>query len=322
MRRRNADDELRRLERDARRGDPQAAERLRAARIRTTGVVPESHRIGMAMVGVFTPTGAVLCVPCDERSGEARPGLRMEHSSDEASNARCDHCGLPVFVRDDVALLQNLRDELRAVHGIDMWIWQTGGMCASLVTPVAGADIMIGVQRAGNLYILDDDRIVAHDRDQPAEYRWREFGIPYGTMYGEAPTGMLEWYVGAVDEGGEEIDEVMSSLTITTRTVGEAAHLIARHMRRAGVVRNPRTRAHRNRRQQARRNPSRDSFVTDMGENVELKSDDGSVIRLDRYAVWVWNGRKHEVAETSDDPEDLKRRYGVTGNPIKLWRHQ
>lgn len=232
---RNSDADLRRLERAARAGDPQAAERLHAARIRTTGVVPESHRIGMADLGVFTPHGAVLCPACSGRE------LPAEVDRDSPANARCDRCGVPVRLwRDDVALLQQLRDELRVVHGIDMRLWQTGGMCVALGMQVAEVEIMVAVDYEGHSFVCDRGRIVA-DRsyDQPPALTHQGFGFPPGAQWATVPTGMIEWSIGASGPEAEEHD-LVAQATFRTRTVGEAAHLIARHLRRSpGVLPNP-----------------------------------------------------------------------------------
>lgn len=68
-----------------------------------------------------------------------------------------------------------------------------------------------------------------------------------------------------------------------------------------------------------RTNPgARAPFISDMGESPVLTADDGSTITLGRYGVWAWNGRKHEVVETGDDLEALKRKHGVAGEPVRL----
>lgn len=234
IRRRNVDEQLRRLEREAARGDQQAVERLRAARLRSTGVVAESHRIGMAELGVFTPHGDVLCLTCAERPApDVDPVV--------AANARCDRCGAPVrLTRDDVALLQNLRDELRVVHGINMRLWQTGGMCVALGLMVGQVEVTIAVDYEGHSFVCDRDRIVAgRSYDQPQHLTHQGFGFPPGAQWTSVPTGMFEWSIGATGPDGEA-DDVLPSGAIRTRTVGEAAHLIARRLRRApGVLPNP-----------------------------------------------------------------------------------
>ncbi len=233
--RRNVDEQLRRLEREAARGDRHAVERLRAARLRSTGVVAESHRIGVAELGVFTSHGDVLCLTCAERlAPDVDPGV--------TANARCDRCGAPVrLTRDDVALLQNLRDELRVVHGINTRLWQTGGMCVALGLMVGQVEVMIAVDYEGHSFVCDRDRIVAgRSYDQPQHLTHQGFGFPPGAQWVSVPTGMLEWSVGAIDQDGVEADDVLPGVTFRTRTVGEAAHLIARHFRRTpGVLPNP-----------------------------------------------------------------------------------
>lgn len=233
--RRNADDQIRRLERAAAQGDEQARDRLHAARIRATGVVPESHRIGMAVSGVFTPHGSVLCLACDGRY----PQMPAD-APDETVAARCDRCGVPVRLeRDDVALLQQLRDELRTVHSINMNLWQTGGMCVALGMQVMEVEVSITVEPDSRGFILDQGRIVVdRSQDQPSELTFQGFGIPPGIPWTHEPTGMLVWSVGAAHDGAES--DLVPSATFRTRTVGEAAHLIARHLRRSpGALPNP-----------------------------------------------------------------------------------
>lgn len=66
-------------------------------------------------------------------------------------------------------------------------------------------------------------------------------------------------------------------------------------------------------------NPSgREPFISDMGESLEVVGDDGSRLKLGRYGVWKWTGRKHEVVDTGDDLEALKTKHGIRGDPVRL----
>jgi hypothetical protein len=50
-----------------------------------------------------------------------------------------------------------------------------------------------------------------------------------------------------------------------------------------------------------------------MGQQTELRSDDGTVMTLPRYGVWTQDGsrRKPGVIEVSDDLEGLMARYEI-----------
>lgn len=72
------------------------------------------------------------------------------------------------------------------------------------------------------------------------------------------------------------------------------------------------------RRARHRPNPRHQAFITDFGESPVLTADDGTELRLGRYGVWKWNGRKHEVVDQGDDLEDLRARHGITSDVIRL----
>lgn len=67
-----------------------------------------------------------------------------------------------------------------------------------------------------------------------------------------------------------------------------------------------------------RPNPGRQAFITDFGESPVLMADDGTELRLGRYGVWKWNGRKHEVVDQGDDLEELRARHGIMTEVILL----
>lgn len=112
------DERMRMIERAAAAGDPQAQAALHIERIRSTGVVPESHRIGIGAAhpaGYDYDTGLVLC-----REHLGRPAGRPVALP---SNTRCDMCRRPLYLepvsraeRDAVAL-RLMADELRFRHG-------------------------------------------------------------------------------------------------------------------------------------------------------------------------------------------------------------
>ena len=54
-------------------------------------------------------------------------------------------------------------------------------------------------------------------------------------------------------------------------------------------------------------------WISDMGEQTELHSDDGSVMTLPRYGVWTQDRcrRRPGVIEVSDDLQGLMQKYGV-----------
>jgi len=189
-----SDRDLRSLERAAASGDQEAAAYLHHVRIRTEGEVPRSHRICMAVKGVWTPWASILCLRCDPQGHPqefaAGPG--------EHANARCDRCGTPVWLyRDDVALLQQLRHQLRGVYGIDdLNLWQTGGMCAAL-------------------------GVTVHVEGVDAEYMVSTEGLD--------PDGTAVWYIGVWDPDGEGI-EVLPYVTFTG-TVSGMAGVVAQHYR-------------------------------------------------------------------------------------------
>lgn len=50
-------------------------------------------------------------------------------------------------------------------------------------------------------------------------------------------------------------------------------------------------------------------FITDLGEDVELRGPDG-VLKLQRYGVWEHQGWKDVVVEVSDDLYVLQAKWG------------
>lgn len=61
------------------------------------------------------------------------------------------------------------------------------------------------------------------------------------------------------------------------------------------------------------------SFITDLGENLECRGEDGTVaMTLPRYGVWVYDAGKGkpQVVESSDNLEYLRTKYGVPGNRV------
>ena len=59
-------------------------------------------------------------------------------------------------------------------------------------------------------------------------------------------------------------------------------------------------------------------WISDMGTNTELKSDDGSTMMLPRYGVWSrrkWGG-KAGVVDVSDDLAGLQEKYKVPTSKV------
>ena len=55
------------------------------------------------------------------------------------------------------------------------------------------------------------------------------------------------------------------------------------------------------------------AYITDFGQPLRVTLPDGSEAEpIPRYGVWLWNSarQRHEVAETSDDLEALRAKYG------------
>lgn len=130
--------------------------------------------------GVWTPWAQVLCLVCDYAlqtpetralypNRKQRPdpeALVADEDKGGAPPAVCDECGVACWVRSDVALLQAIG---YATDDCDDLCWhmeQTGGMCAALVAPVAGHEIVLTVDGdaiSGGLYAdvgEDDERWV------------------------------------------------------------------------------------------------------------------------------------------------------------------
>jgi hypothetical protein len=222
----NPDEDLRRLERRAAGGDPEAEAALRRARTRTTGRVPMSHRIGMAQRGVFTPWAEVLCLRCaNEPRIKQSPGPALDIEG--KGIARCDRCGVLVAVRDDVALLQQLRDAL-ANHGIPGVLAQTGGMCASLqigMPPeLGGWYYWVAIDgEESRTFCQHEGRILeGHTRDQPARYTLER--VMHTTPSYHTTTGRTRWMHGM---GGVEGGEI-GLTTLHLASVQQAAAAIAR----------------------------------------------------------------------------------------------
>lgn len=53
-------------------------------------------------------------------------------------------------------------------------------------------------------------------------------------------------------------------------------------------------------------------FITDMGEDIIVTSDDGGRLVIGRYGVWETQGRRREpeVIDTGSDLDKLQEEYG------------
>ena len=108
----------------------------------------------MAVRGIWTPRGEVLCLSCHGRRtwhGKAVPAedawqRRNEAVLPEADDAEtcCARCCLPIVVRADVAALHGVRTKLRAAGIRTAVMEQTGGMCAAVLVPAPdGARVQV-----------------------------------------------------------------------------------------------------------------------------------------------------------------------------------
>jgi hypothetical protein len=99
-----------------------------------------------ARLGAWTPWAQVLCNECDyaclksTQTFEARREqlASMDRSEEVAQPdpdslaGTCDSCGRPCWVRDDVALLQQVGRRAGELGAAGFVLEQTGGMCAAL----------------------------------------------------------------------------------------------------------------------------------------------------------------------------------------------
>lgn len=133
-----------------------AGDRLDASR---DAVVAAERALKGHLQGVWTPSAAVLCLPCHGpkfvRHGKTdivpEDDLRRRvHPEGDEVLTVCDECGEEILVgRDDVAALNNLRYDVdralwysKVVFGVRME--QTGGMCAALCVSLSdGSRIML-----------------------------------------------------------------------------------------------------------------------------------------------------------------------------------
>ncbi len=56
---------------------------------------------------------------------------------------------------------------------------------------------------------------------------------------------------------------------------------------------------------------SREAYITDFGQEMKAQSD-GETINIGRYGVWKYDAAKgkHQVVDTGDDLEELKKKHG------------
>lgn len=115
-----------------------------------------------ARLGVWTPWSLVLCVECDYVA--LKDGPRAQHHAlrlktltkmkrtEEVTRPEghlmgaCDNCHCKCWVRDDVALLQQVGFKSSDLDWEGPFGWtlqQTGGMCAALVFSTETAEIVV-----------------------------------------------------------------------------------------------------------------------------------------------------------------------------------
>lgn len=115
-----------------------------------------------ARLGVWTPWALVLCVECDYVA--LKDGPRAQHHASRLKTlaktkrteevicpdghliAQCDTCHCACWVRDDVALLQQVGYKSSDLDWEGPFGWtlqQTGGMCAALVFSTETAEIVV-----------------------------------------------------------------------------------------------------------------------------------------------------------------------------------
>jgi len=98
--------------------------------------------------GVWTPWAAVVCLRCHGRKFDRGFGnvkvlddddwagaiTARERACDEDGGTFCPQCDRPIWIRDDVALLHNVKLLIDADEDLEASaeMWQTGGMCAAL----------------------------------------------------------------------------------------------------------------------------------------------------------------------------------------------
>jgi hypothetical protein len=85
--------------------------------------------------GIWTPWAQVLCRDCHNQSHD-RQFVEEELALDDGCVAwtKCQKCGQPIIVRDDVAWCANMVESARA-RGVEAQLMQTGGMCCSVEFP-------------------------------------------------------------------------------------------------------------------------------------------------------------------------------------------
>ncbi len=126
----------------------------------TTALEPE--KISTARNGVWTPWAQVLCVECDYTGLKDSPRAQhyAKHLTAVSAMARtaevarpegdlmgvCDNCRCKCWVRQDVALLQQVGLKSSDLDWEGPFGWsleQTGGMCAALVFSTEGREIVV-----------------------------------------------------------------------------------------------------------------------------------------------------------------------------------
>jgi len=112
--------------------------------------------------GAWTPWAAVLCVECEyadlksssrgeiyARRLQAVTALERAQTVEQPEGdllGTCNSCRCPCWVRDDVALLQQVGFKASDLNGEGPFGWalqQTGGMCAALVFSTQGRQIVV-----------------------------------------------------------------------------------------------------------------------------------------------------------------------------------
>lgn len=61
---------------------------------------------------------------------------------------------------------------------------------------------------------------------------------------------------------------------------------------------------------------TRKKWVTDMGEDVEMRDQSGSVTIIGRYGVWEDKAGKPECIDCSRDLNSLLERYGLSSDDV------
>ena len=149
--------------------DAQHAEGADTMSDKTTSESSETVR---ARQGAWTPWAAVVCVECEyadlksSSRGETYARrlkvvegldrtLEVERPHDDQLLGSCNECRRPCWVRDDVALLQQVGYKSSDLDWEGPFGWalqQTGGMCAALVLSTEGRQIVVTAMD-GEFYI-------------------------------------------------------------------------------------------------------------------------------------------------------------------------